>query len=63
MNIKEFEKYDSEGFVDEPLFDINEEEKAKSILSALEGMSIDSAKKLLQKCNCALTQMQVQKVI
>ncbi|EPY2285860.1 hypothetical protein ACXAT6_003112 [Clostridium sporogenes] len=63
MKIKEFVKYDLEGFTDGQLFEKEEEEKAKSILSTLEGMSIDSAKTLLDKCNCALTQMKVGKVI
>lgn len=45
MKIKDFKKYDSEGFIEENLFK-KWIRKAKSILSILERMSIDSAKEL-----------------
>lgn len=48
---------DVTSFIDEQLFAEYEKDKAESILLALEGLSIDSAIELLNKCQLALTQI------
>ncbi|QDY27293.1 hypothetical protein [Clostridium botulinum] len=51
-------------FASTQLFEDDDEKKiAESILSALEGTSIDSAWEILNKCKTALTQVTLNKII
>lgn len=54
----DFERY--EGVA---LFEAEEEEKAKLILSTLEGLSINLASSLLEKCKFALQQVKLKDFI
>lgn len=55
---------EDDGFCASQLFEDDDEKKiAESILSALEGTSIDSAWKILNKCKTALTQVTLNKII
>lgn len=57
------DKFYENSFGYPPLFKEHEKEKAKVILSQLEGLSISSASELLDKCKIALEQVPLSNIL